>query len=93
MISAYFKRLFISNKTFILHEVLEVQGLMHMLMKHHNTGEKWTRDEVTEIKMHLKEISRAVPALVIFMLPGGSLLLPFLAEAIDRRGGQGRLSQ
>ena len=93
MITAYLKRLLASNKKFILHEVLEVKGLMYMIMKHHNTGQKWTRDEKKEIKMHLKVISRAVPALIIFLLPGGSLLLPFLAEALDRRGGRGRASQ
>ncbi len=89
MIVNYFKRLIINNREFILKEILEVKGLMHLLMKHRNTGQKWTREEKKEIKMHLKNISRVVPALAIFLLPGGSLLLPFLLEVLDRRKGRG----
>jgi hypothetical protein len=81
----YFKRLIQSNKQFILHEVLEVKGLMQLLMKRRNTGEKWTKEEKKEIRHHLKHISKLIPALIIFLLPGGSLLLPFLAETLDRR--------
>jgi len=85
MIIEYFKGLFIKNKEFILKEVLEVKGLMQLLMKYRNTGEKWTREEKKEIKMHVKNISKVVPFLLIFLLPGGSLLLPFLSEVLDRR--------
>jgi NhaP-type Na+/H+ or K+/H+ antiporter len=35
--------------------------------------------------MHLKNISKIIPAVVVFSLPGGSFLLPVLAEALDRR--------
>lgn len=81
----YFKRLIIKNKEFILEQVLAVKGLMQLLMKQRNTNQKWTEEEVREIKRHLRNISRVVPALLIFLLPGGSLLLPFLAEILDRR--------
>ncbi|MCL5063336.1 MAG: LETM1 domain-containing protein [Nitrospiraceae bacterium] len=81
----FIKRLIASNREFILNEVVEVKGLMQLLMKHQNTGQKWTREEKKEIKTHLKNISRIVPAVIIFLLPGGSLLLPFLAEVLDRR--------
>ena len=84
MIECFFKKLLNKNREFILHEVLEVKGLMHLLMKHRNTGEKWSREEIKEIRAHLREISRAVPALIIFLLPGGSLFLPFLATVLDR---------
>ena len=73
------------NKEFILEEILAVKGLMQLLMKQRNTNQKWTKEEIREIKNHLKSISKVVPALVIFLLPGGSLLLPFLAEILDRR--------
>jgi hypothetical protein len=85
MIIAYFKRLIIKNKAFILEEVLAVKGLMQLLMKQRNTDQKWTKEEKREIKNHLKSISKVIPALIIFLLPGGSLLLPFLAEVLDRR--------
>jgi len=58
---------------------------MQLLMKERNSGEKWTGEEKREIKIHLKNISKIVPILIIFLLPGGSILLPFLAEILDRR--------
>jgi hypothetical protein len=79
------KRQVANNKEFILNQVLAVKGLMQLLMKSRNTGEKWTREEKKEIKTHLKSISKIVPVIIIFLLPGGSLLLPILAEVLDRR--------
>ena len=66
-------------------EVLTIKGLMQLLMKTRNTDEKWTREEEKEIKRHLKNIAKIIPTLAIFYLPGGSFLLPILAEALDRR--------
>ena len=85
VILRYFKGLLMKNKAFLLSQVLAVQGLMQLLMKNRNTGEKWTREEIKEIKSHLRHISKMVPVIIVFMLPGGSLLLPFLAEVLDRR--------
>jgi hypothetical protein len=85
MIKRYLKRLIVVNKEAILMEVLSIKGLMQLLMKTRNTDEKWTREEMKEIKVHLKNISKIIPAVVIFSLPGGSFLLPVLAEALDRR--------
>jgi hypothetical protein len=85
MIKKYIKRLIIVNKKAILMEVLSIKGLMQLLMKTRNTDEKWTREEKKEIKTHLKNIAKIIPAVAVFSLPGGSLLLPMLAEALDRR--------
>jgi hypothetical protein len=90
MIIDYFKRLIIKNREFILKEVLAVKGLMYLLMKNRNTGEKWTREEKREIKNHLRILSKVIPVIIVFLLPGGSLFLPFLAEVLDRRK-KGRL--
>jgi hypothetical protein len=85
MIKKYLKRLILINKQAILMEVLSVKGLMQVLMKIRNTDERWTREEKKEIMRHLKNIAKIIPTIVIFSLPGGSLLLPILAEALDRR--------
>jgi hypothetical protein len=85
MIKRYLKRLILSNKEAILMEVLSIRGLIQLLMKIRNTDEKWTREEKKEIKSHLRTIAKIIPAVAIFCLPGGSLLLPILAEALDRR--------
>jgi hypothetical protein len=84
-IPPYVRELLLRNREFILKEAVEVQGLMRLLMKHRNTGEKWTREELREIRTHMKEISKIVPVVVVFLLPGGTILLPFLAEVLDRR--------
>jgi len=85
MIKRFLKGLIAKNKEFILSQVLAVKGLMQLLMKNRNTGEKWTREEIREIRAHLRHIAMLVPALIIFLLPGGSLLLPLLADVLDRR--------
>ena len=85
MIKKYLKRLIVTNKEIILREVLAIKGLMQLLMKKRNTDEKWTWEEKKELKSHLRNIAKIIPALAIFSLPGGSLLLPILAETLDRR--------
>lgn len=85
MIKRFLKRLIDQNKEFILSQVLAIKDLMRLLMKNRNTGEKWTREEIHEIRVHLRHIAMLVPALIIFLLPGGSLLLPLLADVLDRR--------
>ncbi len=85
MIRNYIKRLIVINKEAILMEVLSIRGLMQILMKTRNTDEKWTKEEKKEIRKHLRNIAKIIPAIALFSLPGGSFLLPVLAEALDRR--------
>jgi hypothetical protein len=85
MIRFFLKRLIIKNKELILSEAQQFQGFLHLLFKQRNTDLKWTKEEKEQIKNHLKRLSLYVPILIIFILPGGSLMLPFLAEILDRR--------
>ena len=89
MIARLLKRLIQKNRAFILAQVLGIKGLMQLLMKNRNTGKPWTREEVRQIQVHLKELSKMVPVILVFLLPGGAFLLPLLAEVLDRRK-QGR---
>jgi len=90
MISTLIKRLITNNRAFILQEVLAVKGLMQLLMKIRNTDQPWTKQEKKEIKQHLRNISKMVPVIVIFILPGGTILLPILSEILDRRKAKRR---
>jgi hypothetical protein len=83
----YFRQLFQHNREFIVKEILEVKGLMHLLMKNKDAEERWTKDEKKEIRLHLKNISKAVPAMTVFLLPGGLFLLPFLVEILEKKEG------
>jgi len=69
----------------LLGEILEVRGLMRLLMKRRNGRSPWTPEEKAQLTGHLKQISKTVPVVVLFCLPGGSLFLPLLAFLADRR--------
>jgi len=68
-----------------LREVSEVKGLLTILMRPRNTGQCWTADEKKQMVKHLKAVSKTIPMLVLFSLPGGSLFLPVFAFLLDRR--------
>jgi hypothetical protein len=85
MLKEFIKRRLASHRNLILPHVLAIQGLMRLLMKMRNTGESWTSEERREIRSHLGSIARFVPILILFLLPGGLLFLPILAEVLDRR--------
>jgi hypothetical protein len=73
------------NRSLIFNEVHRMQDFMAILMKHRNTGAEWTKEDLRKIKSHLIYLSLYVPVLIVFLLPFGSLLLPILAEIVDRR--------
>jgi hypothetical protein len=85
MIRLFLKRHILKNRALILQESRYIKEFTNLLMKQRNTGVKWTGDEITRLRSQLKHLSLYVPALIIFVLPFGSLLLPFLAEILDRR--------
>jgi len=71
-------------KAIILTEISHIQGFMQLLMKPRN-GMPWSVEDRAAILVHLKHLAKSLPVLVIFTLPGGSLLLPLLAWFLDRR--------
>jgi hypothetical protein len=81
----YLARLFFVNKEFMLNQALAAKGFMQLLMKSRNTGEKWTKEEKKLLKQHLKTMALAIPALIVFLPPGGSIFLPLLVDLLDRR--------
>jgi hypothetical protein len=85
MIKLFLKRHILKNRALILQESQHIANFIQLLMKRRNTGVKWTGEEITRLKSHLKHLSLYVPALIIFVLPFGLFLLPILAEILDRR--------
>lgn len=85
MLTEFLKHRLASHRNLILSNVLAIQGLMRLLMKVRNSGEPWSPEERREIRSHLRSIARLVPILIVFLLPGGLLFLPILAEILDRR--------
>ena len=75
------------NKALLLHEADKINDFMKLLMKHRNKNTRfaWTKEERKLLRAHLWHLSYYIPTLIIFCLPGGSLLFPLLAEILDRR--------
>lgn len=67
----------------ILKEIDSAKDLMALLMK--GTRGKWTKGELLKIKAHFIILGKKIPILMVFMLPGGTILLPLLLEVLDRR--------
>jgi len=85
MIHYLLKRLIAKNRELILREAVQINGFMNLCMKPVNTGISWTKEEQFLLKQHVRRLSGYVPVLILFLLPGGSFLLPFLSEILDRR--------
>ncbi|MCX8026738.1 MAG: hypothetical protein N3A62_02625 [Thermodesulfovibrionales bacterium] len=85
MLKRYLSSLIVKNKALIYREGQFLNGFFHLLFKQINTGQKWTSEEIALLKKHFLHLSAYIPVFLLFLLPGGSLLLPFVAEILDRR--------
>jgi hypothetical protein len=72
------------ERRFLLGEMTQIAGLMPLLMKRRNRG-RWTPEERTLLRAHLRRLSALSPYLVVVAMPGGFALLPALAWWLDRR--------
>lgn len=70
------------NKNRFLKEITESKELMQLLAK--STHKDLDQEEKKKIKKQLLDICKTVPSLTIFLLPGGSLLLPILIKFIPK---------
>ena len=70
------------NKKRLYKELSESKELMLLLAKstHRDLDEK----EKKKVKKQLLDICKTVPSLTVFLLPGGSLLLPILIKFIPK---------
>lgn len=72
------------ERKFILSELVQVKGLMPVLMKRRNR-QKWSPEDLAEIRSHIQRLSKLSPYLVVIVMPGGFAMLPVLAWWLDRR--------
>ena len=73
------------NAAMLMDEARRAEGFMKLLMKQRNNGDKWTKEEKLLLKKYLQRLAAYVPVLMVFMLPFGTVLIPVLAEMLDRR--------
>ncbi len=70
------------NKNRLIKELSNNKDLMLLLT--HSTHRSLDEKEKKKVKKQLLEICKTVPSLTIFLLPGGSLLLPLLIKFIPQ---------
>jgi hypothetical protein len=70
------------NKNRLIKEIVQSKELMVLLA--HSTRRDLDEKEKKKVKKQLLEICKTIPSLTIFLLPGGSLLLPILIKFIPR---------
>ena len=72
--------LILRNKKRLIKEIIQSKDLVILLGK--STYSDLNTEEKKKVKTQLLDICKAVPSLTIFLLPGGSLLLPLLVKFI-----------
>ena len=72
------------EKNRLRQEIGQIKGAVPLLMKQRNGG-KWTAQDKQELKDILRSVSSVSPYLLIWVLPGSVLILPFLAWHLDTR--------
>jgi len=68
------------NKNRLVKEIMESKELMVLLA--HSTRRDLNEKEKKKIRKQVLDICKTIPSLTIFLLPGGSLLLPILIKFI-----------
>lgn len=74
--------LIMRNKKRLLKEIFESKELVILLSK--STHKDLSESEKHKVKEQLLDICKTVPSLAIFILPGGSVLLPILIKFIPQ---------
>jgi hypothetical protein len=70
------------NKKRLAKEIAESKELMVLLA--YSTQRDLDKNEKKKVKKQLLDICKTVPSLTIFLIPGGSLLLPLLIKFIPQ---------
>jgi hypothetical protein len=65
----------------VVNELKEASGAMN-LMRRASLGQGLSKDEWSNLRGSLSDMGRTVPALALFAMPGGALLLPAAARAL-----------
>jgi hypothetical protein len=68
------------NKLRLYKELSESKEAMYLIKK--STYSKLSPEEKIKVKLQLLDICKSIPALAVFLLPGGALLLPLLIKLI-----------
>ena len=73
-------KILLRNKDKLVLEIQQSKELMILLGK--STKRELNKEEKEQVKMQLMDIMKSMPSLAIFLIPGGSLLLPIFLKII-----------
>lgn len=68
------------NKDKLATELKESKELVHLMKK--SMSESLTKEEKVKVKSQLKDLLKSMPAVAIFLIPGGTILLPMMVKII-----------
>ena len=68
------------NKEKLANELRESKELVFLITK--STRHDLTKDEKEKVKQQLGDLGKTIPALTLFMLPGGAIILPLVLKII-----------
>ena len=74
------KLLLQKNKLRLYQELSQSKEALFLLRK--STHTSLDEEEKAKVRIQLLDICKAIPALAVFMLPGGALLLPLLIKLL-----------
>lgn len=80
--SSTVKKLILRNKDRLVVELKESGELLKLLGS--STHRDLTKEEKVKVKEQLLDICKSIPSLTIFILPGGTILLPLLVKFIPK---------
>lgn len=73
-------KVLLRNKDKLATELKESKELVALIKK--SASKELTKEERETVKNQFKDIAKSIPALAIFILPGGTLLLPLILKLI-----------
>jgi len=73
-------KILMRNKDKLAEEIKGSKELVSLVKK--GTTNELTKEEKELVRSHFKEIAKTIPALAIFILPGGTLLLPIVLKIV-----------
>ncbi|MFO7745295.1 MAG: LETM1-related biofilm-associated protein [Psychroflexus sp.] len=76
------KLLLTRNKNRLYKEIIQSKELVYLLSQ--STKRELNADEKSKVKTQLYDIFKSIPSLAIFVLPGGSVLLPIIIKFIPQ---------
>jgi hypothetical protein len=80
MVKHNFKYVLKKNASMIVNEIKESQELVHLLRK--SVDDKLSEEEKKMVRDQISDLLKTIPSLAIFMIPGGSILLPILMKIL-----------